>query len=229
MWMFIQKKFVPFLIGICALGAFGILFSRLYTIRYAYAKGDGQLIYDALNVPIRPVAIVFGAGLRWDGTPTAILRDRIVSAVALYKMGKVSKLLMSGDNRTTSYNEPEAMRQYALELGVPDTDIILDYAGLRTYDTCYRARHIFGIDKATLVTQDFHMPRSLYTCNALGIDAIGVAANNQRYRRSSLVFWDLREAFASLVALWEVNVFPPTPILGRPEPIFTKFDQTETL
>ena len=229
MWRFIKKRIIPFLIGICALGAFGIFLARLYTNRYAYAQNDNRLVFDAQNVPTRPVAIVFGAGLRWDGSPTAILRDRIASAAALYKMGKVSKLLMSGDNRTITYNEPESMRQYAVKLGIPKGDIVLDYAGLRTYDTCYRARHIFGIDSATLITQDFHMPRSIYTCNALGIDAVGVPANQQRYRRASLFFWNLREAFATLIALWEVNVQPSTPILGKQEPIFTHHGITERL
>lgn len=229
MLKFIRKKVIPFLIGICALGALSIIISRIYTICTLYEKNGRPLIYTAQEVPSRPVAIVFGAGLRWDGSPTAILRDRVASAAALYKMGKVSKLLMSGDNRAAAYNEPESMRQYALKLGIPEQDIVLDYAGLRTYDTCYRARHIFGIEEATLVTQDFHMPRSIYTCKAIGIDAVGVPASHQRYRRSSLFFWNVREAFATLVALWEVNVFPPTPILGKPEPIFTQHDKMETL
>ena len=88
---------------------------------------------------------------------------------------------MSGDNRFVNYNEPEAMRQYALDLEVPDNAIVLDYAGRRTYDTCYRAKAIFGINSALLVTQQFHMPRALFLCNMLGVQAIGVEANNYWY------------------------------------------------
>ena len=111
---------------------------------------------------MRPVVIVFGAGLRRDGTPTTVLRDRVETAAELYRQGKVEKLLMSGDNRFVDYNEPEAMRQYALQLGIPDEDIVLDYAGRRTYDTCYRAGAIFGVKKVILVTQLFHLPRAIY-------------------------------------------------------------------
>jgi len=116
-----------------------------------------------------------------DGRPTPALADRVWTAAALYKAGKVRKLLMSGDNRFINYNEPETMRQYALAQGVPDEDIVLDYAGRRTYDTCYRAEHIFGVQDAILVTQWFHLDRALYTCGKLGIDAVGVAADRRDY------------------------------------------------
>ena len=91
--------------------------------------------------------------------------------------GKVEKLLLSGDNRTLDYNEPGAMRAYAISLGVPAEDIVLDYAGRRTYDTCFRAKAIFGVDQVLLVTQMFHLPRALYTCRALGIEAEGIPAD----------------------------------------------------
>lgn len=104
------------------------------------------------------------------GNCTAILRDRVQTAVQLYQLGKVNKLLMSGDNRVVDYNEPEAMRQYALGLdGIPDEDIVLDYAGRRTYDTCYRASAIFQVNSAVLVTQDFHLPRAIFLCNWFGV------------------------------------------------------------
>jgi SanA protein len=121
-------------------------------------------IYPLKDQPQAQIALVFGAGLRRDGSPTAILRDRVQSAVELYKSGKVKKLLMSGDNSYLDYNEPGAMREYALSLGVPETDIVLDYAGRRTYDSCFRALNIFGIKSAILVTQAFHLPRAVYTC-----------------------------------------------------------------
>lgn len=175
--------------------------------------------YSEADAPTRPVAIVFGAGLTRSGGATAVLRDRIQTAAGLYFSGKVQKLLMSGDNSTVEYNEPAAMREYALSLGVPDEAIVLDYAGRRTYDTCYRAKAIFGVDSAILVTQAFHMPRALYLCNALGLDGIGVNAENFNYRRSSILFWNMRELAATVTALVDVHVTRPLPILGEPEPI----------
>jgi SanA protein len=166
------------------------------------------------------VAIVFGAGLRRDGTPSPILRDRVATAAQLYFAGKVEKLLMSGDNRFEDYNEPGAMYGYAVDLGVPPEDIVLDYAGRRTYDTCYRARDIFKLNSAILVTQSFHLPRALYVCNQLGLPAAGVSADQREYRSTSQLYWNLRETVATLVAFWEVHVSRPEPVLGDPEPIF---------
>ncbi len=177
-------------------------------------------ILDAENVPSTPVAIVFGAGLRRDGQPTIVLRDRVAMAAQLYAAGKVKKILMSGDNRFIDYNEPQAMREYAWSLGIPDEDIVLDYAGRSTYETCYRAKAIFGLDEAILVTQRFHLPRALYTCHALGIKAVGVAADWHPYRRSAHLFWQLRELFATLNAFWDIHIRRPLPVLGNPEPIF---------
>jgi SanA protein len=171
------------------------------------------------------VAVVFGAGLWWDGTPTTVLRDRIATAADLFFSGKVQKILMSGDNRFIDYNEPGAMREYALTLGVPDSVIVLDYGGRRTYDTCYRANAIFGIQKAILVTQSFHLPRALYTCNRLGLEAIGVPSDRKDYRLGSLLFWNLRELPATLTAFVNVHLTHPEPVLGEPEPIFPEVNK----
>ena len=109
---------------LCAAGLLGVFLPRLITTLYAWNR-----TYQVDQAPVERVAIVFGAGLRRDGTPTAILRDRVETAVKLYLDGKVEKLLMSGDNSVENHNEPEAMRQYAVSLGVPDQAIVLDYAG----------------------------------------------------------------------------------------------------
>jgi SanA protein len=176
-------------------------------------------VYGVEDAPSTRVAIVFGAGLTRAGAPSPVLRDRVETAAALYHAGKVQKLLMSGDNRFVDYNEPGAMRAYALELGVPDEDIVLDFAGRRTYDTCYRARYIFGVQEAILVTQRFHMPRALFTCSNLGLDASGAAADVRSYGWRSYAYWNAREIPASLVAIWEVWFSRPLPVLGKPEKI----------
>lgn len=198
-----------------AVGLLGLLLPRLITTLHAWNR-----IYLAEDAPSERVAIVFGAGLRRDGTPTAVLRDRVETGVRLYLDGKAKKLLMSGDNPTLEYNEPDAMRRYAVSLGVPEDAIVLDYAGRRTYDTCYRAKAIFGVESALLVTQKFHLPRALFLCNALGVRAVGVEANNLNYRKTSLLLWNIREQFATLTAFMDVFVDRPLPVLGRAEPIF---------
>jgi SanA protein len=135
----------------------------------------------------------------------------------LYENGQVQKLLLSGDNREADYNEPGAMMAYALQRGIPQEDIQPDYAGLRTYDTCYRARHIFQVESAVLITQDFHLPRALFTCSALGIEVVGVSADRQPYRAAR--WYETRETAATLVALWDVIRRERPAVLGEPIPI----------
>jgi SanA protein len=187
---------------------------RLITEFYAWLR-----TYTIESVPTQKVVIVFGAGLTRSGDATPVLKDRVATAAELYFSGKAQKLLMSGDNSYVEYNEPEAMRRYALTLGVPDVDIVLDYAGRRTYDTCYRAKAIFGVTDAILVTQKFHLPRALFLCNVLGVNGTGVAAENFNYRKRSLLFWNLREIPATLTAFRDL-VTRPLPILGERESIF---------
>jgi vancomycin permeability regulator SanA len=176
-------------------------------------------VVNPSTVPPTRVAIVFGAGLRRDGTPTAVLRDRVDVAADLYFAGKVQKLLLTGADTQRGHNEPESMRQYALELGVPDDAMVLDPFGLSTYDSCYRARAVFGLTEAVLVTQPFHLDRALYLCDAFGIAAHGVPADRRNYSDRLRRWWDLREVAATTVAIWNVNVARPVPALGEPRPI----------
>jgi len=197
------------------LGLLGLFLPRLVTGFFAASR-----LFTVDSVPSERAAIVFGAGLRRDGSPTTVLRDRVETAAELYFKGKVEKLLLSGDNRFVEYNEPEAMRQLALSLGIPDRDIVLDYAGRRTYDTCYRAKAIFGLDRAILVTQGFHLPRALFLCSSLGIRAVGVEADNFYYFKRSRLIWNARELLATFGAVMDVHFYRPLPVLGDPEPIF---------
>jgi SanA protein len=203
------------LLSLIALGALLLFIPRLITSLHAINR-----IYSVQTAPIRRAAIVFGAGLWRDGSPTPVLSDRVATAADLYFAGKVEKILMSGDNRFVDYNEPGAMHAYAVQLGVPEEAIVLDYAGRRTYDTCYRAKAIFGLQEAILVTQNFHLPRALYTCSQLGMDVVGVSSDRRIYQRRAFAYWNLRELLATLTAIWEVHVSRPLPVLGKPEPIF---------
>lgn len=166
-----------------------------------------------------PVAIVFGAGYNAHGL-SPILADRVKTGVDLYKAGKVRKLLMTGDNGQVTHNEPAVMCRAAMKLGVPRRDIVLDFAGFRTYDSLYRARAIFGIDRAILVTQAYHLPRALYTGRALGLKVVGVAADHQDYGPITLRY-QLREVLADENAWIEAHFSHPLPRrMGKQEPIF---------
>jgi SanA protein len=190
---------------------------RLYATYYAQSR-----IYSAEAVPERPVAIVFGARVYSSGRPSPMLADRVKTGADLYHAGKVDVLLLTGDNHQVGYNEPEAMRRYAHQLGVPDDALVLDYAGLRTYDSCYRARDIFHVEAAILVTQDFHLDRALLTCSELGIDAVGVPAesvHSRRYSLKSTIYSHAREFPATSMAVLDL-LLRPKPILGDALPIF---------
>ena len=176
---------------------------------------DRQVLTDVAAAPKRPVAIVFGAGIRADGGLSPMLQDRMDTAIALYKAGKVRKLLVSGDNRFADYNEPGRMYDYAVRRGVPARDVARDYAGRRTYDTCYRAAAVFGVTEAVLVTQRFHLPRAIFTCRNLGVDSIGFSADRRAYL--SNLYYQLRDAFATVRAWWDVKIARPEPVLGPKE------------
>lgn len=158
-----------------------------------------ERIYAIDSVENRRVAIVFGAAVYSNGRLSSVLRDRIDTAIILYKSGAVDRLILSGDGSAVSNFEPQAMRDYALSLDVPNEAITIDENGTRTYNTCYRAWHVYEIDEAILITQDFHLPRALFTCDRLGIEAIGVAADRRPYRAAR--WYEVRETFATLIAL----------------------------
>ena len=172
------------------------------------------------TVPQKPVAVVFGAGYWPSGALSMVLKDRLDAAIELYRAGRVQKLLFSGDNRFVDYNEPAKMLEYALAQDIPRDDIVLDYAGRRTYDTCYRARDIFQVHDVVLITQRYHLPRALNTCSGLGLDAVGYVADRQPYPRRDLAWYWVREAPALWRAWWDIHIARTTPVLGEPLPIF---------
>ncbi len=170
--------------------------------RFVVENRYGSRIYTLEDhLPDVRTAIVFGAAVR-NGYPSTMLRDRLDTAIRLYHDGQVSHLVMSGGGDGVSYDEPAVMARYASSQGVPLDAITLDRSGLRTYDTCYRANRVFGLEKAVLVTQSYHLPRALFTCEALSIDAIGVSADRRDYR--SRHWYNFRELLALTVAGWDV-------------------------
>lgn len=163
----------------------------------------GPFIHSPEEAPPSDLAIVFGAGLRRDGKPTTVLAERVKAAVSLYSSGKVHRILMSGATDGKRYDEPRAMQELALELGIPAEDILVDRGGVRTFETCERAATLFHVRRALLVSQRYHLPRALAICHALGIQVHGVAADMDAHNSRSMYYWKLREVPATLVALCE--------------------------
>lgn len=202
-----------------AIAAIAGALSVCLTLAYVAVRRAGAPIYTTVaDVPARPVAIVFGAGYGPGGRPTPVLLDRVRTAADLYRAGKVRKLLMTGDNSRRDYDEPAVMRATAIRFGVPAQDIVVDDAGFRTWDSLYRARDIFGVRSAVLVTQAYHLPRALYLGRALGLDVVGAAADRQQY--AGLRHLELREVLSIENAWLQVNLLHPRPhFLGKQEPI----------
>ncbi|MBF0491781.1 MAG: YdcF family protein [Deltaproteobacteria bacterium] len=151
------------------------------------------------------VALVLGAGLKKANEPSLVLADRVVTAVNLLKEGKVQKLLLSG-KKIPYYDEVKAMKSYALRLGASPDQLLLDEYGFRTIDSCQNAKEIFKLDRVIVISQSFHLPRSLYLCDKLGIKALGLSADISPYPFYGKLKWNIREAFASWKALWDILV-----------------------
>lgn len=149
-------------------------------------------------------AIILAAEVLPNGTPSAVLRDRIMTGVELYQAGKADILVMSGQSP-----EPEIMRTYALQQGIPAEAILLDNYGLRTYDTCYRAVKVYGLETAIVVTQLFHLPRTLLLCRHMGLDAVGVPAHPTVYWPHQTLWWQTRETLATALAFSDLFLFHP--------------------
>lgn len=181
---------------------------------WVHSVANGRIYTDVNRVPKAKVALVLGAYVFPDGELSLPLRDRVNTAIKLYKAGKVEKLLMSGDNRFHHYNEPQRMADYAISKGVPAEDVVADFAGRRTYDSVYRAKHIFGQDRLIVVTQGFHLDRALFLCDKLGVDAYGVPGKWPGAFKSKI-----REIPASINAIIDVYILRPVPILGDKEEI----------
>ncbi len=156
-----------------------------------------------------PFAIVLGASVTQSGEASDALRDRVETAIDLYKQGKVQKLLMTGDDGLFHIDEVAVMARIAQEAGVTSTDILVDGHGYRTYESCKRAVEVYNIQKAVIVTQRFHLGRALYLCSSFGMDAQGVVADRHSYQR--IFYFVVRDIGASLKAWWDVQVLAPKP------------------
>lgn len=166
------------------------------------------------EAPSAEVAVVFGAGL-WNGRPTPYLAARLDAAAELYRAGKVRVVLVTGDNSRREYDEPDAMRTYLTGHGVPDERIVSDYAGFDTWDSCVRAKEIFGVDRAVLISQGFHIRRAVALCQAAGLDSYGVGVADEH--DATWYYGGTREVFAAGKAALDAAFKPDPHFLGPKE------------
>ncbi len=209
----------PVLVVIVLLLIAAVLLALVHRQVHRY---DSRIVRDLKSLdtsawPHPRVAVVFGASVYSNGDLSPLLEDRVSTAIDLYRSGKVDKILVSGDNRAQSYNEPKAMQEYLISHAVAARDVVVDYAGRSTYDTCLRAKEIFGLHRALLVTQAFHLPRALYLANELGLEAYGMATDADTPR--GLDYLSVRELGADIKAFFNVHGFPPKVVLGDRLPI----------
>lgn len=184
------KKILIGLLVLILLGCLGVFGVDLYV--KITTKSD-ILIKEDLKRDYYDCILVLGAGLR-NGKPSPVLEDRLKTAIDLYNDGYAPKIVVSGDHGKKYYDEVNAMKDYLLEQNIPSEDIFLDHAGFSTYDSVYRIKNIFLAEKVIIVTQQFHLYRSLYIADSLGIDAVGVSATLRSYEGE--LSFSLREILA---------------------------------
>ncbi len=193
-----------------------ILVFTMYANYTVYIAGrDG--VYTLRDAPQAEAAVVLGARVYKNGTLSTVLADRMDTGIELYQAGKVQKLLLTGDHGQATYDEVNAMRRYAMAREVPDEDIFMDHAGFSTYDSMYRAKDVFRVQKAIIVTQKFHLSRALYIARAVGLEAGGVLADKREY--SGMDYLYLRETLARTKAVTQVVLGMKPKYLGPAIPI----------
>jgi vancomycin permeability regulator SanA len=176
-------------------------FTRLRASGYIYAESD---------VPAAPVALVLGAKVNPDGTPSAFLTARLDLAKRLYDAGLVEMIVVSGDQLAPEFDEPLAMRNYLIETGLPADKVIADPGGFDTYESCLRAKRVFNLSQLIIVTQSYHLVRAVATCRALGIDATGVGDDSAREHTIAWLRGAIRDQIASVKTVVD--------LVTRPEP-----------
>ena len=190
-----DKKLIKkiLIIGSIVIGILIIIGFILNFYVYLSVKNDIIREEDYDKIKDAECIIVLGGGIRQE-KPSPILKDRLDKAIELYKLGLAPKIIMSGDHGRVKYDEVNVMKTYAIENGVPSEDIFMDHAGFSTYDTMYRAKEVFGVKKAIIVTQEYHMFRSLYIAKKLGLEVYGVSAKKTKY--SGRYYREIREVLA---------------------------------
>ena len=190
-----------------------VLLILVFGINFYVKSSTSKKIYSVKKFKNNYDAIlVLGCGVT-NGKVSPMLKNRLDSAIELYKNGSAKKILMSGDHGRDNYDEVNTMKKYAIDEGVPSSDIFMDHAGFSTYDSIYRAKYIFKIEKMIIVTQKYHLYRSLYIANRLGIDSVGVKATEIKYRGDT--YREVREILARDKDFFKAIVKPKSTYMGE--------------
>ncbi|MBB2184589.1 YdcF family protein [Lachnospiraceae bacterium MD1] len=219
-----KKKLFKICISIVSLGALGVIV--VFCINgYMKASTKKNILSSEQAASLDDVdcILVLGAGV-WGDKPTHMLEDRLKFGISLYNMGASNRLLMSGDHGRENYDEVNVMKEFAINEGVPSSDIFMDHAGFSTYESLYRARDIFEAKKIIIVTQEYHLYRALYVADKLGLDAYGVASNPREYVGQSSR--DVREVLARAKDFFNVIIGPEPTYLGEVIPVSGNGDIT---
>ena len=211
--------------GILALFCLGITGTAVVFGLSSYIKKEtAEKIITAEEATDADCILVLGCGVREDGSPSLMLRDRLEKGIELYEAGTAPKLLMSGDHGRKNYDEVNLMKGYAMEKGVPSEDIFMDHAGFSTYDSMYRARDIFCAEKVIVVSQEYHLYRALYLAEKLGLEAYGVPAQDVNYRGQA--YREFREMLARAKDFCTAVIQPEPKYLGEKIPVSGNGDLT---
>ncbi|CAM4301739.1 vancomycin high temperature exclusion protein [Gillisia hiemivivida] len=207
------KKYIIYILIV--LGG-GIAF--IWGLSFYIIDTTSDEIYSKISdLPISNTVIVLGASVHSDGKLSPILRDRVDTALDIYRSGRAKQFLLSGDNRRNDYDEVSAMKNYLLERDVPENLIFTDPAGLDTYDSMYRSDYIYKIPNAIVVTQKFHLPRTLFIAESLGLNYIGFPAKHKYYETENNLI--RREKLANLKAMWEILTKQTPENMGEENPV----------
>lgn len=219
------KVSLTLLLGLMILGIICVLGINAYVT--CSVSGRIRTPEEATKIKSADCIIILGCQVRADGTPSHMLSDRLERGIELYKLGAAPKIIVSGDHGQIGYDEVNTMKQYAIDAGVPSSDIFMDHAGFSTYETVYRAKEIFSVNKAIIVTQEYHLYRALYIARQFNIEAYGVGADYRTY--SGQLKRDIREVLARCKD-FATTVFKPEPTyLGETIPVFGNGDITNDI
>ena len=215
---FILKNGKKIMLSILLLGIIGIT-SILGIDSYVRNQSKDYILdsIDASKLEDVDAILVLGCQVKESGYPSAMLRDRLNRSIELYDLDASNKIIMSGDHGRVEYDEVNTMKQFAMDEGIPSSDIFMDHAGFSTYESMYRAKEIFGVEKIIIVTQEYHLYRAIYDAKALGIEAYGVSSDYFRY--SGQLYRDIREVFARVKDFGYTLIKPEPTFLGDSIPI----------
>lgn len=222
-----MKKLIKLLIQIAIIAAAVLLIAAYAINAYVIDVTSQQLLSLEAASSSEETAdciLVLGCGVHPDGTPSDMLEDRLKTGIALYKAKAAPKILMSGDHGRDNYDEVNIMKKYAIDNGVPSEDIFMDHAGFSTYESIYRAKEIFNVKSAVIVTQKFHIFRALYIANAFGVKACGVSSDLRAYRGQK--YNELREMLARNKDFLTCIIKPKPTYLGEAIPVNDNGDLT---